>query len=92
MHTNAVKSLARIEAQIGQPLREFLFEQYDRQGLSFRNISQGLDSQGISVSYCTLSRWYYRLCGSPRSIGDAMKSEVTPIDPSAQDDFRFAST
>ncbi len=76
MHTNAVKSLARIEAQIGQPLREFLIEQYDRQGLSFREISQWLDEQRISISRSTLSRWYYHLCGSPRSIGDAMKVKI----------------
>ena len=76
MHTNAVKSLARIEAMIGQPLREFLIEQYDTLGLSFREISQRLDEQEISISRSTLSRWYYRLCGSPRSIGDAMKVKM----------------
>jgi transposase-like protein len=71
MHTNAKRSLARIEAAIGEPLKDFLFEQYDRQGLSFREISQGLAEQGISVSYCTLYRWYYQLLGLPRSIREA---------------------
>ena len=72
MHTNAVKSLARIEAMIGEPLREFLFEQYDRHRLSFREISLMLATQGISVSHCTLYRWYFHLCGFPRSRKEAL--------------------
>ena len=39
MHTNAKRSLTQIEAMIGEPLRDFLFEQYNQQGLSFREIS-----------------------------------------------------
>ena len=65
VHTNAKKSLAQIEAMIDQPLREFLLERYDRQGLSFREISQALKRNGILVSRSTLNRWYHRLCGYP---------------------------
>ncbi len=75
MHTNAKKSLTRIEMDIGTSLRQFLIEQYDLSGLSFREISLWLEKQGISVSRCTLNRWYHHLCGYPRSIGEAMRSK-----------------
>lgn len=79
MHTNARKSLSRMEAEIGQPLRDFLLEHYDQDGLSFREISQWLALQGVSVSHCTLYRWYYHLCGYPRSIREAMRHQQTPL-------------
>jgi hypothetical protein len=79
VHTNAKRSLTQIEAMIGEPLRDFLFEQYNQQGLSFREISLWLSSQGISVSRSTLNRWYYQLCGRPRSIEDAVKNWWGPM-------------
>lgn len=72
MHTNARKSLAKIERQLKMPLDAFLVDQYDKKRLSFREISDGLKDQGIGVSRSTLHRWYHHLCGRPRSIGQAI--------------------
>lgn len=74
MHTNAKKSLQRIERHIRMPMREFLLEHYDHDQLSFREISQELKGKGISVSHCTLYRWYAQLCGCPRSKEEAIKN------------------
>lgn len=56
---------------MGEPLKDFLFEQYDEQRLSFREIAALLSRKGICVSHCTLYRWYHQLCGRPRSIREA---------------------
>ncbi len=74
MHTNAKKSLSKIEAQIGEPLRNFLLQWYDERRCSFREISQLVwEEKGFGIDESTLRKWYYRLIGQPRSIAEAMR-------------------